>query len=235
MKCHHHGNHNGEFELCVSKVPIFNHLNQEEMKEIASLIQSKTFKKGEVIFSANSSINELFIIHTGRVKIYRLSESGREQILRVLEAKEFMGELTLFNESLTQNYAEATEKTEICVIQKLDLQKLIEKKPSIALRILEEFSRRLTNADQLIQQLGSADVETRLASVIIDLSNKQISRTVTLPMSKRDLASLIGTTQETISRKLSTFQEHGWIKQTGQRVITILNMEQLISFTEGKK
>ncbi|NDI35223.1 Crp/Fnr family transcriptional regulator [Chengkuizengella sediminis] len=235
MKCHHYPNQNGEYELCVSKVPIFNHLNQEEMREIAFLIQSRTFKKGEVIFSANSSLNELFIIHTGRVKIYRLSDSGREQILRILEAKEFMGELTLFNESLTQNYAEATEKTEVCVIQKSDLQKLIVRKPSIALKILEEFSKRLTNADQLIQQLGSADVETRIASVLIDLNKKQNSNIVTLPMSKGDFASLIGTTQETISRKLSAFQERGWIKLTGQRVVSILNIEKLISFTEDTK
>ena len=95
------------------------------------------------------------------------------------------------------------------------------KYPTIAFKVLEELSSRLERAENLIEHLGVHDVETRIVEMLLDLANDEGE--VVLNMSKRDLASHIGMSQETLSRKLSYFQDMGWIKLIGHRRIVILD------------
>jgi len=124
------------------------------------------------------------------------------------------------------------EHTEICYINKAEIEKLILQLPNIALKILAEFTNRLEMAETLIEQLGLHDVEQRVAGILLQLAAKvekleNVPLEISLSMSKRDLASLIGTTQETLSRKLSLFQDSGWIELKGQRHIIILDEDSL--------
>lgn len=216
-----------EKQLCISKVPIFNHLEQGEMLEILKKSRQKTFEKGELIYQEGDPLEYLYIVHIGRVKIYQLYESGKEQLLRILETGEFMGELALFTEKVLDSYAEAIERTEICAIHKNDFQAIMKSHPTIPLKILGEFSNRLEETEYLVGQLSAKDVETRTASYLIKLAENQESVQIKLPMSKGDLASYLGTTQETISRRLSNFQTKGWIDQKGHRDIQIIDLTAL--------
>lgn len=213
--------------LCISKVPIFNHLEHKEMVQILNVSRQMTFSKGEIIYHEGDPLEYLYIIHIGRVKVYQLFESGKEQLIRILEQGEFMGDLALFNNKVMDNYAEALVKTEICAIHRNDIQEILKTHPSIPLKILSEFSSRLEEAEFLVGQLSYKDVETRTASYLIKLANAKKSDNIVLPMSKRDLASHLGTTQETISRRLAHFQSNGWIEQSGHRAIKICNREAL--------
>ncbi len=234
-QCTHHTGDNTDIKkLCISKVPIFNHLQLNEMLEITQTSHSKIYEKGEVIFEAGNSSDHLYIVHRGQVKIYRLTASGKEQLIRIMEPGDFMGELSLFTEETLTSFAESMKKTEICAIHKSDLRKLILAKPEIALKLLEAFSIRMNETEKTIERFSTQDAEKRLALYIIELadidfesSSAHAGRDITLPMSKRDLASYIGMTQETLSRRLSTFQENGWITQSGQRGITVLDYASL--------
>jgi CRP-like cAMP-binding protein len=234
-QCQHHSSDGTDVKkLCISLVPIFNHLQSEEMLEIAKTSRSMTFKKGETVFEAGESSDYLYIVHKGQVKVYRLSESGKEQLIRIMGQGDFMGELSLFTDESLTSYAEAMKQTEICAIHKSDLRQILLTKPAISMKILEVFSSRLDEAEKTIERFSSRDAEKRVASYIIDLANDtpQVSSLqepfeVTLPMSKRDLASYIGMTQETLSRRLSSFQELGWIEQTGQRKLLIVDFQSI--------
>ncbi|WP_068672791.1 Crp/Fnr family transcriptional regulator [Oceanobacillus sp. Castelsardo] len=221
-------------QLCVSKVPFFNHLTFDEMEKIADMSRHLHFKKGEIIFSEGDPLEYLYIVHQGRVKNYQLFESGKEQLLRILESGEFMGELALFTEKTLDSYAEAMEKTEICAIHRNDMQQLMQQYPTIAIKILEQFSNRLDETEKLVGNLSSKDVETRTASYLLELAEKHNTTNIELPMSKKDLASYLGTTSETISRRLSNFQTNGWIEQKGQRKIRIIDREALEEISIGK-
>lgn len=220
-------------EMCVLNVPIFNQLSLQELEEIAKVSVQKSYRKKELIFRAGEPSEQLFIIHKGRVKIYRLSVTGKEQLIRILEAGDFMGELALFSQAESSCYAEALEETEVCLFYKKDIQELIVKYPSISLKLLEELSDRLNETEKLFEEVNVEDVEQRTASYLINLAANQGTRfssepiKITLPVSKQDLASYIGTSRETLSRKLSTFQRKGWIRQSGQRTITILKYNRL--------
>lgn len=215
-------------KLCITKVPIFNHLSHDEMLTILETSRQMTFAKGEIIYQAGDPLEYLYIVHMGRVKIYQLFESGKEQLLRILETGEFMGELALFTDKkVLDSYAEAIEETELCAIHKSDFQAIMEAHPSIPLKVLSEFSSRLEETEYLVGQLSAKDVETRTASYLIKLSEQNGSSRIQLPMSKGDLASHLGTTNETISRRLSHFQTNGWIDQRGHRDIKINDLAAL--------
>ncbi|OPA74808.1 Crp/Fnr family transcriptional regulator [Paenibacillus selenitireducens] len=216
-------------QLCISLVPIFNHLQPEEMKEIAATTKSARYERNGQIYGAGDRSAHLYIVHRGRVKLYRLSESGKEQLIRILEPGDFMGELALFSETVLDCYAVAMEKTELCTIQRSDLQEILMKYPAISLKIMEEFSRRLEQTEKQVSSLTSADAEGRIAAYLVQLAKKVDAHvhTITLPMTKKDLASYLGTTPETLSRKLAEFQERGFIEQTRQRDIRVLNIEAL--------
>ncbi len=99
----------GKHGNCVEMVPIFSNLSQEERLEIAAIAKAQTFKKGELVYMAGDEGGTLYVLHSGRVKIYRLSASGKEQVIRVIEPGGFMGELSLFSSLPMTDNAEALE------------------------------------------------------------------------------------------------------------------------------
>lgn len=229
MSDHNHRCGHEEHSTCVSRVPIFNHLENDQMDEITKAIQSDTYKKGEIIYRAGEESDSLYIVKSGRVKIYRLSESGKEQLVRFLSAGDFTGELALFSDSVHESFAEAVENTEVCPIRRRDLHTFLMKYPSISLKILTEFSNRLENSEKQTTRVSTERVETRLALFLAEcIDEEKSSMEFVLPMSKRDLASFLGTTPETISRKLAEFEDAGYIRQKPHRKIAVLDLDKLL-------
>ncbi len=210
---------------CIQIVPIFSGLTQEEMLEIAHITTEQKYVKGETIYLAGKTEKRLYVLHSGRVKISRLSSTGKSQLIRVLGPGEFMGELTILNDAPLSDYAEALEACTMCMIEGLALKELMQKYPSIALKVMEELSARLEKAESLIEDINLHSAERRLAGELLTLSDGKSE--FTLPLTKGDLASQIGMTQETLSRKLSIFQEQGFIQLRGQRTIIITNRKGL--------
>lgn len=210
---------------CVERVPIFSNLDPSEMKEIETIINHKQFKKNELIYMAGEKGGSLYVINSGKVKITRISSSGKEQVIRILEAGEFMGELSIFKSTPLMDNAEALVDTMMCIIDEKELKKVLQKYPLISFKIMEELSERLDRAESLIQNINLSSVEKRLADILLDLVDE--NGKIELESSKKDLASQIGMSSETLSRKLSAFQELSIIKLIGQRKIEVLNRSAL--------
>ncbi|MDN5314929.1 MAG: family transcriptional regulator, anaerobic regulatory protein [Clostridiales bacterium] len=217
-------------ESCISLVPIFNHLEPAQMDEIMSLIRSLKFKRGENLYSPGDPANTLYIVSEGKIKIYRLSESGKEQLIRFLRPGDFTGELALFSDTVHEAYAEAIEDTSVCTITRSEFNELLLKYPSISLKVLSEFSHRLEQSEKQTTRFATERVETRIALFLIEcMDNNSKSQIVELPMSKRDLASYLGTTPESISRKLTEIEEVGLIEQISNKKIKILDFDGLLN------
>ncbi|OJF91854.1 Crp/Fnr family transcriptional regulator [Alkalibacterium sp. 20] len=214
---------------CVSMVPIFNHLDTDHLDEIMKVVDSKSFKKGELVYRAEETSDVLTIVNKGSLRIYRLSGSGKEQLVRVLKSGEFTGELALFNETVHENYAEAMVPTAVCQITRSSLQKLLISYPSIAIKILQELSARVNQSEQQAARFTTESTEQRLATYLVDLLDPDSqSNVVTLPLTKKDLASYIGTTPETVSRKLKELEEMQLIKRISSSKISILDEDELL-------
>lgn len=209
---------------CIEMVPIFSNLTKDEMFEIAMITTEKEVDKGDTIYSAGFLTDSLYVIHKGRVKILRLNESGKEQIIRVLGPGQFIGELAIFNREPASDSAIALEKTIMCKIDGQDIKGLMARFPSIAFKILEELSQRLQKAETLVEDISLSSVERRIAKSILQMETEGI---IQLQMSKGDWASHLGMSQETLSRKLTAFQDHGLIELVGHRGIRIIDREGL--------
>ncbi|HHU91438.1 MAG TPA: Crp/Fnr family transcriptional regulator [Clostridiaceae bacterium] len=223
--CHHCNTHH---KSCVSIVPIFNHLEDQQMDEIVQTIKPGKYKKGEIIYRAGDESDSLYIVNKGRIRIFRLSESGKEQLVRILTTGDFTGELALFSESTHESYAQAMEDTEVCMINRRDLQDFLIRYPSISLKILSEFSRRLEKSEVQTTRVSTEKVETRIAQYLAECVENNKSMEFLLPMSKKDLASYLGTTPETISRKLAELEDAGYIAQKTSRKIVVLDLDGLL-------
>lgn len=217
---------------CMHKVPIFSSLNPEEMARVAAIISDREYAKGETIYLNGEAREQLYVINQGKAKVYKVSEAGREQIIRILYPGDFMGELSLFVDAPLNSNAEALEPTSVCIIDGQKLKGIIREVPAIALKIIEELSKRLKNAENMIESLGLHDVEQRVADILLNMSADR--EEIKLTISKRDLAAHMGMSQETLSRKLSFFQERGWIRQKGQRTILITDRQALLEISSGQ-
>jgi len=206
-------------------VPIFSHITHEEMLEIARIIEARTYRKGEMVYLVGDPGGKLYVLHTGKVKITRINPSGKEQVIRILGPGEFMGELSLFRSSPQTDNAEALEESTMCVMDGAKLKELMLKNPSISLKVMEELSQRLQKAENLIEVISLDSVEQRLAQALLALAGDKAE--ITLKMAKKDFASQMGMSRETLSRKLAAFQEQGLIRLEGQRRIVILDKEGL--------
>ncbi|HOE57321.1 MAG TPA: Crp/Fnr family transcriptional regulator [Bacillota bacterium] len=224
MNCDCHC-HKKDGRTCIEIVPIFSSLSADEMLEVAGITSQKTYEKGEMIYMAGEKGEKLRVIHTGKVKISRVSDSGKEQVIRILEPGDFMGELSLFSPVPLTDNGEAMEKTTVCIIAGEKIKELMKKYPAIAFKVMEELSKRLEKAESLIEGITLHGVEKRLAAALIRMSNSKGE--VILNMSKGDFASYMGMSQETLSRKLSNFQDMGLIKLIGHRRIILKNTKAL--------
>jgi CRP/FNR family transcriptional regulator len=214
-----------EGKNCIEIVPIFSNLNYEEMMEVARITREEISEKGEMIYMAGDKGEKLYVIHSGKVKITRFTSSGKEQVIRVLGPGEFMGELSLFSSLPLTDNGEALLKTTVCMIDGEKLKKLMKKYPTIALKAMEELSQRLEKVENLVENISLQGVEKRLATSLMNMANDKGE--ISLKMSKRDLASHLGMSQETLSRKLTAFQDMGIIKLIGHRRILLLDIEAL--------
>lgn len=215
-------------KLCVSIVPLFNHLDESELNEIVRATRSVSYRRGETIYRAGEKSEGLYIVHKGRLKIYRLSNQGREQLMRVLGPGDFTGELSLFTEQTHDAYAEAQEAVEICLMDAEKFQQFLKQYPAISLKMLGEFSSRLAQTENQAANIALESTETRIAMYLAEQAEAQQSSRIVLTMSRKDLASYLGTTPETLSRKLAEFEDAGWIRQLGQREIEIVDIDELL-------
>ncbi|MCX5565808.1 Crp/Fnr family transcriptional regulator [Alcaligenes phenolicus] len=214
--------------LCVSRVPIFNHLPPEALAVIAEKASMRSHDRWQFIHRPGDRSNQLFIVHKGKVKVYRLSDMGKEQLVRILDPGDFAGELALFSSAEHDSYAETMQPSEICTIHQADVRELLLQYPDIGLHVLAELSRRLGASEKQTAAIATASINARLAQYLANLAEQENSTSFSLPMSRRYLASFLGTTPETVSRRLGEFEEAGWIAQTGQRKITILDLDALL-------
>lgn len=222
MKTHH----------CVSIVPLFNHLSGEDQEQIDRLVSHRHFHKGETIWQPGND-PLLIIVARGTLKVYMISSSGREQLLRILNPGDYEGVNTLLGAMAQDIFIDSITDTEVCLLRKKDFTALLSRTPQLALKLLELYAQRMADTENLTRFLTMENVETRLATYLQALS-LQVSPSshLTLPMKMKDLASYLGTTPETLSRKLHNLENKGIISRKGRK-LRILSPSALTELAEN--
>ncbi len=210
-------------------VPIFADLAEDALKQIALLGKRKSFEKDSVILLENDSGSALFVIITGKVKVSRVSDDGREVILSILSDSDFFGEMAILDGLSRSANVTAIEDVEIFMIQRSDLLDLLYNHPEVSIALMQELTKRLRAADMKIKSLSLKDAEGKVATVILQLADdigrirQGVVEIEKLPY-QQDLANMAGTSRETISRTIHQFAKKGLIEIDGSK-LRILNYE----------
>jgi len=219
----------------IREIPLFAGLVDEQIQWLAVIVEKRKYSRGKVIFSEGEEAKGLYVLHTGRIKIYKLSSEGKEQILHIFGPGEPFGEVAVFAGGQFPAYAEALEVSETLFFPRKKIVELLTKDPSMAMNMLAMLSKRLKYFTQLVENLSLKEVPQRLAAYLLVLATIKDKRdTVELDIAKGQLASLLGTIPETLSRILNKMTIQGYIEVEG-RQIKLLDRQSLENISMGEK
>jgi CRP/FNR family transcriptional regulator len=224
-------------EPSLKKCPLFSGLEDGEIAELGGISISKRYPKGALIFSEDEEAKGFYLVISGKVKIYKLSPEGKEQILHIISPGQTFAEAALFAGSTYPAFAESLTETRVLYFSKESFHQLIRKNPQISLNMIASLSDWLRKFVSLVEELSLKDVSARLSKYLMDLSaqsGRSSERGVEfeLDINKSQLASQLGTISETLSRALKKLRDRRIIKVEGKK-ITILQKEALEDISSG--
>jgi CRP/FNR family cyclic AMP-dependent transcriptional regulator len=215
----------------IKKVSFFAPLSEEELLTLLPYLKEKEYKKNHVIFHEGEPGRYLFMVRSGNVKVYKLSEDGKEKILRVFGPGDFFAELPLLDGGRYPATAETLSKTELLCLSREDFLKTLSDIPEMTKKIFEIVGDRLRHFTTAVTDLTLKDASNRLAGFLLEKAEENdrfTSKEVRFPieLTHQEIASLIGTARETVSRTLKQFQKEGVI-EIKDRYVTVLDKERL--------
>jgi len=223
------------FASIISNTPLFKGLSQGQLEKIEKIIVKKERNKGESIFSEGDQADGFYITALGRVKVYKVSLEGKEQILHILGPGEPFGEVPVFSGSVFPANAQAIEKCSLIFFPRDAFIQFISENIPVVLNMLGVLSMRLRQFTVQIENLSLKEVPGRLAGYLLLLAEEQENeKTIYLNISKGQLASLLGTIPETLSRIFSKMSNAELIDVEG-RSIKILDADGLADLAEHGK
>lgn len=225
----------GEDLSYLKEVALFSGLDPEELRQVAKIAMERRYRKGMVIFVEGEPGEAVFFVKSGKVKLSKPAADGREQILALLQPGEIFAEVVLFDEGPYPATAEAIEDTVVGMIRNKDMEKLVRNNPEISLKMLKVMNQKLRHAQTLIRDLALKDTSGRLAGMLLKLAAEYGQRTedgirISLPLTRQEIANLIGTSRETVTRLLSEFQR-ARVLEINRQEIVILDAKKLRSWS----
>jgi CRP/FNR family transcriptional regulator len=219
----------------ISNVPLFKGLSKDQLVALSNIAVEKNFIKGKTIFLEGNEGRGFFIVCSGLVKIYKTSTEGKEKILEVIKPYEIFAPVPVFSGETYPASAETMKSAKVIFFSRDDFLRLVGKYPDIALNMLAAVSDRLRQFTVQIENLSLKETPSRLAAYFLHILNeKSGDNSFTLEIPKGQLASLLGTIPETLSRILAKMRETGIIGQDGKN-IKVLDRDSLQELAKGAK
>lgn len=206
----------------IENVPIFVGLDPVDLEKIASKANRQHFPKDSILVYEGQQPDSLYIIVSGKCKVYVGDEEGRELTLGTMSAGDFFGELAIIDGSPRSATVEATEKTQVLQITGREFQEFVSATPSVLNNLLSELARRVRGVNEHIKDLALLDVYGRVARTILRLSREVDGVQVTDAITQQEIANMVGASREMVSRVLNNLKQDGYISIKEKR-ITILS------------
>jgi CRP-like cAMP-binding protein len=208
----------------LEKTALFTSLSPSEIQHLAARTLRKLFSAGELLFSEGEPCKGLHIIARGKIRIFKTSLSGREQVLAVNTEGESVAELPVFDGGAYPASAVAIEETEVAFISRRDFHAYCMEHPEVSLKVLSVVGGRLRRLVGIIEELSFTTIRQRLISALIKLAQtggRQTSRGIEfmLPGSHQELANQLGTVRELISRNLMRLQAEGLLDVDARQIV----------------
>jgi len=199
----------------LRKVSVFQELSQVQLQMLYDLVTLRSFQAGEIIFTQGQQGDAIFFVVGGRVKIMVTSPDGREKIIKVMEPGQVFGEVVLFDGGPYPATAQALDECQVGVLRNADVYALLRQNSELAISLLQLLARRLKMAQRQLHDLALKDVFTRVTQLVCELAESEGtvlpcgSVQLNLRLTREELAQLVGTSRETLTRVLSELRQMG--------------------------
>ena len=207
--------------MILQQVELFQGLSTEELSALASSSTSRSFPKNTVVIHENDPADSLFIIESGKVKVYCSDKNGKEFIMNTQGAGDYFGELALLDDSARSASVRTVEKSSFCIIFKDDFNQVLDDHPNIARKLIRNLSSRVRKLTADVKSLALQDVYGRVANVLMDLAEERGDGTLFIPekLTQQDIADRVGASREMVARILKDLTIGDYIRFEGRHII----------------
>lgn len=217
-------------EPTLRAIPEFSQLSEEELTHVRSLIRERQVQRGDILFFEGEPGERLYYIQSGRVKVFKTSADGKEQVLRIFHADETFNDVPVFDGGPNPASAMVLEEGIVYALWREDVRRLLANHPAIALSVIQVLASRLRYMVGLVEDLSFKHVSARVAKALL-VHSAEIEGKSAHRLTQQELAALVGTAREVVGRVLKALEQEGAI-DLDQGRITILSRERLAAASE---
>jgi CRP/FNR family transcriptional regulator, cyclic AMP receptor protein len=207
----------------IRRVPLFSMLNAAQGESVAQAVIKRRFKRGETIVDQGKKSNALFIILTGRARVFTSDTRGREVILANMNPGDYIGEMSLIDNEPHSASVRAEVQTDVLMLGRTDFARCLPENSSMAYTVMKGLVQRLRSADRKIESLALMDVYGRVARSLIEAAHiDEEGRTIIRDkVSRQDLAKMVGASREMVSRVMKDLEDRGYIETQSNGALII--------------
>lgn len=208
----------------IRRVPLFSMLTPEQAQSIAASVVKRRFRRGETLVVQNHPSDGLFILLNGRVRVLTTDERGKEVILAVLKAGDFVGEMSMIDHEPASATVRAETQIDTLVLERADFERCLPEAGSLSYAIMRGLVRRLRQADRQIQTLALLDVHGRVAQTLKDMADEvDGQRIIGHRVNRQDVAKIVGASREMVSRVMKELEDQGVILTREDGTVLLLS------------
>jgi CRP-like cAMP-binding protein len=204
----------------LRSIPLFSRVAQGDLEQIASHLIERRYPRNTTIVEEGLPGDYMYILREGRVKVTKLSEDGREKILDFLETGSFVGDMALLERGPRSASVKTLTPVKVLALSRTDFISLLRKSPDLALAVIQELSRRIRSVNEQASSLSFQRVKERTMGLLERLAkdpSNEDDRRLTPVLTHQQIADMVGTSRETVTRVVKDLKESGWLRQEGKR------------------
>lgn len=207
--------------MILQQVELFQGLSNEELETLSSSSSSRSFPKNTVVIHENDPADSLFIIESGKVKVYCSDKNGKEFIINTQGEGDYFGELALLDDSTRSASVRTVEKSSFCIIFKDNFNRVLDDHPNIARKLIRNLAARVRKLTADVKSLALQDVYGRVANVLTDLAEERGDGSLYIPekLTQQDIADRVGASREMVARILKDLTIGDYIRFEGRHII----------------
>lgn len=205
-------------------IPLFSQIADADLELIASLLIERRFPRGTTIVEEGLPGDYMYVIREGRVKVTKISDEGREKILMFLDAGSFFGEMALLDRAPRTASVKTLEASRLLALSRTDFLNALRSSPEIAMGVIQELTRRLRETNEQASAQSFQRVKARTKGLLRRLAADErddAGRRLTPPLTHQQIADMIGTSRETVTRVVKDMKAEGWLAQSGKRYAVV--------------
>lgn len=202
----------------LQKVPLFSGLGEDELQTLFDHAAIRKFPKNTIIIHDGDESDSLYMIVSGKVKVFLTDDQGKEVILNFQEVGEYFGEVALLDQTRRSASVVTLVPSQLLVITRQDFMRCLSMHPEIALRMMKGLTNRLRDLTDEVKSLALMDVYGRIARTLLKLAEEHDGQLLISQLSRKDLANMVGSSREMVSRVLRELERKGHIKIKGKSI-----------------